>query len=302
MGTPDFAVPSLHILVENRYDIVTVVTVPDTQAGRGQVMTASPVKEFAVKYNLPFYQPEKLKDVQCVSTLRSLQPDLFVVVAFRILPAELFAVPKLGAFNLHASLLPKFRGAAPINWAIMRGERETGVTTFFLQESVDTGSVILQARVPIEENETAGEVHDKLAAIGAEIVLHTVRLIEAGKANPKAQENSLATPAPKIFKNDCRVNWQRATAEVHNHIRGLSPRPGAFTMHGKTTLKLYRSRQVSIQTDAVAGTILQSDTQLLVSTSSGAIEILEIQQEGKRRLSAGEFLRGYPLQAGEQFQ
>ncbi len=302
MGTPEFAIPSLNILVENRFRVVGVVTAPDKPAGRGQVVMQSPVKEFAVNHNLPILQPENLKEPEFISQIRSLEPDLFVVVAFRILPPALFSIPGRGAFNLHASLLPKYRGAAPINWAIIRGEKETGVTTFFLQQSVDTGNIILQARVPIGEEETAGELHDRLAEIGAEIVLHTIRLIGMGKASAKPQGNSNATPAPKIFKDDCRIDWKKSAAEVHNFIRGLSPRPGAFTRHGGTTLKLYRSRCATAKTVAMPGEILQADSQLLVKAADDALEILEMQQEGKRRLSAKEFLRGYPLQPGETLQ
>src|SRR5260221_598576 len=193
MGTPDFALPSLRILLENRYPIVGVVTVPDKPAGRGQQVATSPVKEFARQSGLNLLQPDSLKEPDFVSALQLLEPDLFVVVAFRILPAQVFTIPKTGAFNLHASLLPKYRGAAPINWAIIKGERETGVTTFFLEAKVDTGKIILQARVPIGENETAGELHDKLSDVGAELVLHTVRLIELGKAARTPQENSIAS-------------------------------------------------------------------------------------------------------------
>jgi len=302
MGTPEFAIPSLTILVENGYTLVAVVTVPDKPSGRGQFMTQSPVKEYAVKHSLAVLQPESLKDPGFLAEMRSLAADLFVVVAFRILPPELFSMPQRGAFNLHASLLPKYRGAAPINWAIIRGEKETGVTTFLLQKSVDTGNIILQARIPIREEETAGEIHDKLAEIGAEIVLHTVRLIESGKAMPKPQDNSPATLAPKISKADCHINWSANAVEVHNFIRGLSPRPGAFTRHGETLLKLYRTRRIPEKGNAKPGEIISADKQLFVKTADDAIEILEIQQEGKRKLSTEEFLRGYPLQPGGLFQ
>ncbi|MBI1803089.1 MAG: methionyl-tRNA formyltransferase [Ignavibacteriae bacterium] len=302
MGTPEFAIPSLNILVENRYQIAAVVTVPDKPAGRGQVMTPSPVKEFALAHRLAVLQPEQLKDPAFIMQLRTLAPDLFIVVAFRILPFEVFMIPRCGAFNLHASLLPKYRGAAPINWAIINGEKETGVTTFLLQQSVDTGGVILQARVPINEDETAGELHDRLAEVGAEIVLHTVRLIETGKASPKPQDNLLAIPAPKIFKEHCRVDWTKSAAEVHNFIRGLSPRPAAFTCYDATFLKLYRSRRAVAHGNGSPGEIVCADTKLIVNTGDGAIEIVELQQEGKRRLPAAEFLRGYPLQLGKKFQ
>jgi len=241
MGTPEFALPSLKILLEHRYTIAGVVTVPDKPAGRGQQVAISPVKVFAIQNALNLLQPESLKDPAFIENLQSLDPDLFVIVAFRILPVTVFMIPKIGAFNLHASLLPKYRGAAPINWAIIKGERESGVTTFFLQEKVDTGNIILQARVPIGENETAGELHDKLAEVGAEIVLHTVRLIESGKADRKPQDDTLASPAPKILKEHCRIDWKKTAREVHDFVRGLSPKPGAFTFHRETMLKIHRT-------------------------------------------------------------
>lgn len=302
MGTAEFGIPSLQILLENKYPIVSVVTVPDKPAGRGQKVRSSPIKEFARQQNLPLLQPEKLRDPIFLEQLRSLQPDLFVVVAFRILPPDVFTIPKLGAFNLHASLLPKYRGAAPIQWAIINGEQETGVTTFFLQEKVDTGNIILQARLPIRENETAGELHDRLAEVGAEIVLHTVRLIEQGKVSPKPQDDSLATPAPKIFKEHCKIDWSTTARRIHNLIRGLSPKPAAFTTHKGTQLKLYRSQLAQKKTSHPAGTVVQADQQLLVSTGDGVLEILELQQEGKKKLSTEEFLRGYRINVGERFE
>jgi len=299
MGTPEFAVPSIKKLLEHHYDVVGVVTVPDKPAGRGQQLTQSSIKMFANQHQLHILQPEKLNDVMFVEQLKSLNPDLFVVVAFRILPPEVFMIPKFGSFNLHASLLPKYRGAAPINWAIIRGEMETGVTTFFLKESVDTGNIILQARVPIREDDTAGDLRDKLSDVGAEIVLHTVKMIELGKAVPKQQDDTLASPAPKIFKDDCKIDWKKNAQEVHNFIRGLSPRPCAYTLHDNTVLKVYRSRIVYEVKTGKPGEIIDTDHRLVVATQNDAIEILEIQQEGKKRLMAEEFLRGYRLQKGD---
>ena len=298
MGTPEFAIPSLNILLDNHYDVAAVVTVPDKPAGRGQHLTLSPVKTFAIQHGLDVLQPERLKDPIFVTAINDLKPNIIVVVAFRILPPEIFTIPLVGAFNLHASLLPKYRGAAPINWAIMNGEKETGVTTFLLQEKVDTGSIILQARIPIGNDDTAGDIHDKLAEVGAEIVLHTVRLLESGKASPKSQDNMQATPAPKIFKDDCRINWNRSATEVHNFVRGLSPYPGACTFYGEAMLKIYRSHVLPEVAKCSPGEILQSDDRLLVGAKQGGIEILELQQEGKKRLSAGEFLRGYRMDKG----
>jgi len=302
MGTPEFALPSLKILLDNHYDITSVVTAPDKPAGRGLRVQQSPVKQFALQHELPVLTPERMKDLQFVEQLKSLQPDLFVVVAFRILPKEVFTIPTYGAFNLHASLLPKYRGAAPINWAVINGEKETGVTTFFLQEAVDTGNVILQARVPIGPDETAGELHDKLAEVGAEIVLHTVRLIESGKAVPRQQDSSLATPAPKIFKNDCQIDWTKSAQQVHNFVRGLSPYPGAYTTHDGKLLKIYRTKIHGDIPNGTPGEILIADERLVIGTGDLGIEVLEVQQEGKKKLTAEEFLRGYRLTTGMQFQ
>ncbi len=304
MGTPDFALPSLRLLMEQRYPVAAVVTVPDKPQGRGREIRLSAVKKFALQHQLLVLQPADLKDPAFVSSLRSLEPDLVVVVAFRILPKEVYTIPPLGAFNLHASLLPKYRGAAPISWAIINGETETGVTTFFLQEKVDTGSVILQARVKIGPDETAGELHDKLAEVGAEIVLQTVRLIELGKVAPRMQQNQFATSAPKIFKEDCRIVWTNAGPTVHNFVRGLSPSPCAWTMHNGTLLKVYRTRlQRSMSADPpMPGSVVAVDKKsLCVAAKNDAISILEIQQEGKKRLGIEEFLRGYTIHLGDVF-
>lgn len=300
MGTPEFSIPSLRILLENNYDITAVVTAPDKPAGRGLKIKQSPVKEYASSKNLYILQPKQLKDEDFISELKNMNAEVFVVVAFKILPPEVFKIPKYGAFNLHASLLPKYRGAAPINWAIINGEKETGVTTFFLEKTVDTGNIILQARTPIGPNETAGELHDKLSEIGAEIVLHTIRLIETGKVKVQMQDETLASPAPKIFKEQCRINWCSGSQDVHNFIRGLSPHPAAFTFHNNTMLKIYRSQMISDVKGKTPGEILEVNRKLIVSTLDGAIEIKEIQQEGKKKLSAEEFLRGYPLKIGDK--
>lgn len=307
MGTPEFALPSLKILLDHQYEIPAIVTAPDKARGRGQHHSFTPVKEFALNKDIPLLQPEHLKDPQFVGRLAALQPDLIVVVAFRILPPEVFTLPKFGSFNLHASLLPKYRGAAPINWAIINGEKETGVTSFFLQEKVDTGNIILQARVRIQPDETAGELHDKLAEVGAEIVLQTVRLIELGKASPRPQDDREASPAPKIFKEDCRIDWGRTTQQVNNFVRGLSPLPCAWTIHEEKLLKIYRTEvgdgSVGVGEHAKPGEIVRVEKEsLLVKTGDALIAIREIQQEGRRRMSVEEFLRGYTLSVGEVFQ
>ncbi len=302
MGTPEFAVPSLRILLEHSYEIPAVVTAPDKPRGRGQQVSSTPVKEFAVRRHISVLQPETLNDSEFISEMRSLKPDLIVVVAFRILPKELYTLPLLGSFNLHASLLPKYRGAAPINWAIIQGERESGVTTFFLQGKVDTGSILLQARVNISPDETAGMLHDKLSEVGAEIVLQTVRLIELGKAQPRLQDDALACPAPKFFKEDCRINWNMPSRQVHNFIRGLSPHPAAWTTHKGKVIKIYHS-SVMEALSAHPGVVFQRTAGMLsIGTGEGAVSLLEIQQEGKRRMGIVEFLRGYEIEQGEIFE
>lgn len=301
MGTPQFAIPSLRILLDNKYVIVSVVTVHDKPQGRGQQLIPSPIKKFALQHKVHVLQPQSLRDPLFTDQLSNLEADLFVVVAFRILPKEVFSLPRLGAFNLHASLLPKYRGAAPINWALINGEKESGVTTFFLEERIDTGNMILQARVPIEPDETFGELHDKLAEVGAEIVLHTVRLIEMGKALPRPQNDGEATAAPKIFRDHCRIDWTKSARQVHNLVRGISPSPCAFTSHAEKTIRIYRTRVVEFESSQPPGVICETNKRLVVSTGVGSVEILELQQEGKRRMAADEFLRGYRLDNGARF-
>jgi methionyl-tRNA formyltransferase len=301
MGTPEFAIPSLRILLENQHDVVGVVTAPDKPRGRGRVLSPTPIKKFASKHKLRVLQPALLKDPEFLGRISELAPDLIVVVAFRILPREVFEIPKSGAFNLHASLLPKYRGAAPVNWAIIKGESETGVTTFFLQERVDTGNTILQARVKIGEDETAGELHDRLAEIGAEIVLQTVRLIQFGKAHPRSQDEALATPAPKIYKEMCKIDWARKAQGVHDFVRGLSPDPCAFTSHNERMLNIYRTKKTGMKVlHSTPGMVVdRTSKELLVATEDEALAIEELQTEGKKRMSVEEFLRGYRIEKGD---
>jgi methionyl-tRNA formyltransferase len=306
MGTPEFALPSLRILLEHNYNIVAVVTSPDMPQGRGQKIAPSPVKELALARNLRLQQPENLKDPDFVSTLAQLQPDLIVVVAFRILPREVFTIPRLGSINLHASLLPKYRGAAPMNWAIINGETETGVTTFFLREKVDTGSIILQARVRIGPDETAGELHDRLADLGAVVVLQTVRQIELGRVQPQAQDDSLVSSAPKIFKEDCRIDWRKSAQQVHDFVRGLSPYPCAWTSHEGRTLRIFRTQLSAAESSAgqaKPGTIVEAQhDRLRVQTGRGVLSIVDIQQEGRKGMGVAEFLRGYHFEVGDQLR
>jgi methionyl-tRNA formyltransferase len=301
MGTPKFAVPSLEILLKNGYEISAVVTAPDKPRGRGQQVSFTPIKEFAINHGLSILQPEKMRDEQFISALRSLNPDLIVVVAFRILPPEVFSLPSCGSFNLHASLLPKYRGAAPINWAIINGDKETGVTSFFLKEKVDTGSILLQEVLTIDENETAGELHDRLSELGSRVVLHSVQLIESGRVQARPQDESLASPAPKIFKDDCRIQWHKTAVELHNIIRGLSPHPCAWTVHHGKNIKLYKS--ILLEKSIVSpGTVVEvTNESLCIGTGKGVLSIIEIQQEGKKRLGIKEFLRGYPISEGDLF-
>lgn len=302
MGTPEFAVPSLEILGKNGQTISAVVTTPDKERGRGRQVSFTAVKRAALNAGYPILQPASLKDPSFAAALREYAADVFVVVAFRILPWEIYTIPPKRSFNLHASLLPKYRGAAPINWALMNGETESGVTTFFLQDAVDTGSIILQSRIPIHENMTAGELHDQLAVLGAESVLQTVNLIQAGNAVPLPQLDSGATPAPKIFRDDCRIRWDRKIREIHNHVRGLSPYPAAWTVHRGKTIKIYSTRTAAITMPALeSGSVFAHEGRLFAVAADGPIEIVEIQQEGKQRMTAEEFLRGYTVNTGEKF-
>ena len=297
MGTPEFAVPSLERLAEGGYRPAAVVTGPDKPRGRGQRLSPTPVKAAAERLGLqPLLQPTSVKDPAFARELAALEPDVLVVVAFRILPPEVFTLAKKGAFNLHGSLLPRYRGAAPINRAVMAGETQTGVTTFFLQEKVDTGNVILSKRMPIGPDETAGDVHDRMMHLGAEAVLETVRQIEAGTADVRPQDDRLATPAPKLFKDDARIPWRTSAQDVHNHVRGLAPYPGAWTEHEGTLLKIYQTRMAEGR--GAPGAVLEADVRLVVACGEGAVEVLEVQQEGKRRMAAADFLRGYELEKG----
>jgi len=299
-GTPDFAIPSLETLLKENYTIPAVVTAPDKPRGRGQQVVPVPVKRFAIENNISVLEPDDLNDDSFISELRAIKPDLMVVVAYRILPPEVFTIPEKGAFNLHASLLPKYRGAAPINWAIINGELETGVTTFFLEEKVDTGNIIMQARCPIRENETAGELHDKLSEIGAEVVLHTIRLIEQGKAHTSKQDDRLASRAPKITKETGLIDWSRSAREVHNLVRGLSPVPSAYTYLDGKKLKLYRTEIVNENDRNAPGSITRADDEMHIATGNGIIRVTELQLEGKKRMKTAEFLRGFKLSVGQK--
>jgi methionyl-tRNA formyltransferase len=291
MGTPDFAVPTLKKLLVSRHDVVLVVTGPDKPRGRGQKVLPTPVKKVATEHGVPVYQPDKLKDPSVPAELRRWNADVFVVVAFRILPEAVIEIPPKGVINLHASLLPKYRGAAPIQWAILNGETETGLTTFYIEKGVDTGDIILQERVPIGPEETAGELHDRLAERGADLVLQTLDLIETGKA-PRKKQEGVPTRAPKITPDLCRIDWQKGRHFIQRQVRAFCPVPGAFTALEGKRLKIYHVRPAEIDMEGEPGQLLQQGERLFVATADGWLEILELQPEGKRRMAAAEFLRG----------
>ncbi|PKK38137.1 methionyl-tRNA formyltransferase [Siphonobacter sp. SORGH_AS_0500] len=294
LGTPEFAVESLRVLVENQCNVVAVVTAPDKPAGRGQQLQQSPVKQYAVSAGIPVLQPEKLKNPEFLEELKSYQADLQVIVAFRMLPEVVWNMPRLGTFNLHASLLPQYRGAAPINWAIMNGETETGVTTFFLQHEIDTGPLIFQEKEPISYNDTVGEVYERLMNLGGTLVLKTVRAIESGEYPQIPQsETEEIKMAPKIFRETCEIQWNKPSEQVRNHIRGLSPYPAAWTTLLGKTCKIYRASVAEVNEIAEPGTYrTDHKTYLQFKTKEGWLAIDELQLEGKKRMGIEEFLRG----------
>lgn len=307
-GTPEFAVKSLDKLVEAGYDIATVVTMPDKLAGRGHKVLESDVKKYALSKGLPILQPEKLKSPEFVEELRKINADLFVVIAFRMLPEVVWTMPPLGTFNLHASLLPKYRGAAPLNWAIINGETETGVTTFFLKHEIDTGDIIDQKSIEILPEDNVGSIHDKLMELGAEMVLETVENIESSNVVSKPQPEGEFIPAPKIFKETCKIDWNKKADDIHNLVRGLSPYPSAWTTMDlpspmcKTngdnplqTAKIFKTQPGGSISDIKEepGTLTIVKDRLFVATGDNPLEILEIQPAGKKRMTTAEFLRGY---------
>lgn len=304
-GTPDFAVESLDRLVSGGYNIVGVVTMPDKAAGRGHKMFQSPVKDYALAHNLKLMQPANLKDPEFVEELRSLNADLQIVIAFRMMPEVVWNMPPLGTFNLHASLLPKYRGAAPINWAVMNGDKETGVTTFFLKHEIDTGDIIQQEKIEIAETDNVGVVHDRLMTLGAGMVVETVDAIIAGTVKPIPQEDLLnkdeePTPAPKIFKETCEIDFKRTAREVYNHIRGLSPYPAAWTTikdaNGtEFALKIYETELPSEIVVGEPGAVVATKDTLTFACADGSIEVKSIQLAGKKRMTTAEFLRGFKL-------
>lgn len=305
MGTPDFAVESLRCLVEGGYNVVGVITMPDKPAGRGHKIQFSPVKQFALDHNLPLLQPEKLKDESFVQALREWKADLQIVVAFRMLPEVVWNMPRLGTFNLHASLLPQYRGAAPINWAVINGDTETGITTFFLKHEIDTGEVIQQVRVPIADTDNVEVVHDKLMMLGGRLIVETVDAILAGTVKPIPQEEMAVVgelrPAPKIFKETCRIDWNQPVKRIYDFIRGLSPYPAAWTelinpSGEPVVVKIFESEKRTETHQLLPGTIVTDGKKSLkVAVADGFIGILALQLPGKKRLRTEELLRGYKI-------
>ncbi|PWG80151.1 methionyl-tRNA formyltransferase [Pararcticibacter amylolyticus] len=299
MGTPEFAVASLDALLQAGLNIVAVVTAQDKPAGRGQKISESAVKKYAVEKSIPVLQPVKLKDPEFIAQLRSFSADLQVVVAFRMLPEVVWNMPPKGTINLHASLLPDYRGAAPINWAVINGEKQTGVTTFFLQHEIDTGDILFSDTVEIGKNETAGELHDKLMTTGALLLVKTVQAIEKGEYEETPQRELISSEpkhAPKIFKEDCQINWDEDVLKVYNLIRGLSPYPSAYSSLNGKTIKIYQADILDEVPDTVPGEyISDGKTYLRFACRNGYIDVKELQIEGKKKMYIDEFLRGYRL-------
>lgn len=313
MGTPDFAVASLRILVENHYNVVGVITMPDKPSGRGHKIQYSAVKQYALEQNLHILQPEKLKDESFIQDLRALKADLQIVVAFRMLPEIVWNMPRLGTFNLHASLLPQYRGAAPINWAIINGEKETGATTFFLTHEIDTGKIIAQERIPIGESDNVGKIHDELMDMGADLVKKTVDLLLEDKVDAIPQEQFFQDEtelksAPKIFKDTCRIDWNQSVEQIYNHIRGLSPYPVAWSElciseEEIITVKIYSANKIITETHLSNGYIsTDNKTYLSIGCTGGVIDVKEIQLPGKKAMTIEELLRGYKFPEGSYFK
>lgn len=304
LGTPDFAVASLDRLVQGGYNVAAVVTMPDKRAGRGHALFQSPVKQYAVAHDLPVLQPEKLKDEAFVNALREIDADLFIVIAFRMLPEVVWRMPRLGTFNLHASLLPRYRGAAPINHAVMNGDTETGVTTFFLKHEIDTGDILRQERITIGPDENVGSVHDRLMELGADLTIDTVDHILKGDLTPMPQDelarDIAPCAAPKIFKDTCRIDWSRTARQVHNFVRGLSPYPAAWSeLRSETTapveVKIFETRVVSEDVLGTPGQVLVDGDRMLVQCGEGRVEIVSLRPAGKKQMDADAYLRGARL-------
>ena len=301
MGTPDFAVEPLKTLVEAGKDVVAVVTMPDKPAGRGHKLQFSPVKEYALKAGIPVLQPENLKSPDFLQELASYNADLQIVVAFRMLPEAVWSMPKYGTFNLHASLLPRYRGAAPINWAVINGDKETGITTFFLKHEIDTGNIILQEKVAIDEEDNAGDVHDKLMYLGADLVLKTLKMIEEDNVITRPQDDAQASPAPKIFKDTAKLDFDKYAADIRNLVRGMAPYPAAwFNIKlqdgNESMMKIFKVLTEEKNHNYSVGTILTDGKKMLkIACKDGFINLLEVQMAGKKRMAAEDLMRGTNL-------
>ena len=301
MGTPDFALPSFEALMASSHEVVGVITQPDRPKGRGLQVIAPPVKIRALEHGLPVLQPVDLKDAEFLDALRRLQADCFAVVAYRILPPVVYEMPPKGCVNLHTSLLPKYRGAAPIQWALYNGDTETGVTTFFIEKKVDTGAWIFQDRTPISPEDNAGTLHDRLAEMGGQLLLQTMDAIATGTAESHPQTGE-ATPAPKITPEHCRIDWSRSAEAIRNQIRAFSPVPGAYTLWNGKRVKLFAASMVEENDASVTpGSIVHLDDRIDIQTGRGILSVGELQSEGKKRMSASDFLRGSSLKVNDRF-
>lgn len=312
MGTPEFAVASLDALIQNNYNVVGVITVPDKPAGRGQKIQMSAVKEFALKHDLKILQPTNLKDENFIAELKSLKADVQIIVAFRMLPEVVWSMPPLGTFNLHGSLLPKYRGAAPINWAVMNGDTETGVTTFKLSHEIDTGNILFREKVKLNDTTTAGELHDELMTVGANLIVRTVKAIDDSRSgtplNFIKQDDTQATHAPKLYKDTCKINWTWPLKKIYDHVRGLSPYPTAFTeftdANGqRQTLKIFKAVMIVNDSKSVNGLIdTDNKAYIHISCTDGILQLVEVQLQGKKRMTVKEFLNGYKFSEGTLFK
>jgi len=300
MGTPEFAVPTLKALHKSDQDIVLVVTQPDRPKGRGRKRTPSPIKETAVNLGYSVIQPSSVRTVEFSNCIEKYAPDFIVVVAFgHIIPENILNIPKIAAINIHASLLPKYRGPAPIQWAIINEEKETGVTTMLMDEGLDTGDILLSSKLEIASDDTSDTLHDRLADLGADLLIHTLNAFETGDINPISQDHSQATYAPMLNKNDGRINWEKPANALEAFIRGMTPWPGAFTFHEKKRLKIFRAKTIVMDTEASPGSVIKGfPDELWISTGKGVLSIMELQGESGKRLLIKDFLRGYKLPPG----
>ncbi|MDP6852373.1 MAG: methionyl-tRNA formyltransferase [Candidatus Marinimicrobia bacterium] len=300
-GTPDFAVPSLQSLHASPHEVLSVVTNPDKKSGRGLKLNSSPVKKTGESLGLDIIQPDDLKDENFISYLKQINPDIYVVVAFKILPEMLLTLPVAGAINLHASLLPKYRGAAPINHAILNGETQTGLTTFQLKKKVDTGNILLQKTIPISRTATVGDLYYQLSQMGGDILIDTLNGIEKKSITPQPQNEIYTSSAPKISAKDALIDWKNSAIEIHNRIRAFTPKPGAFTFYNNKRIKLFNSEIENTESSLIPGEIRYENTNLIIGTGEGSVLIKEIQMEGKKRLSVSQFIAGNQHIIGEYF-